>query len=188
MSLARLVISAVTVEGRTKRAVARDYGITGFWVQTPVKRFHAEGEAAFQPQSRRPHSNPRAVSRGRGPDHPAPQPAVEERPGRRCGDHRGAPGKGRGATRASGLHHLAHPVPARVRGAAAAETLRSSWRRFSKMQRCLETPANGVPRHHNGAASGNRTPDLRITSCRRRVRGHTVLLMTSPLTHACVHA
>jgi transposase len=62
MSLARLVITAVTVEGRTKSAVARDYGITRFWVQTLVKRFHAEGEAAFQPQSRRPHSNPRAVS------------------------------------------------------------------------------------------------------------------------------
>ena len=51
MSLARLVITAVTAERRTKSAVARDYGITGFWVQTLVKRFPAEGEAAFQPQS-----------------------------------------------------------------------------------------------------------------------------------------
>ena len=59
---ARLVITAVTVEGRTKSAVARDYGITRFWVQTLVKRFDAEGEAAFQPHSRRPHTNPRAVS------------------------------------------------------------------------------------------------------------------------------
>ena len=62
MSLARLVITAVTVEKRSKSAVARDYGITRFWVQTLVKRFEAEGEAAFQPRSRRPHSNPRAVS------------------------------------------------------------------------------------------------------------------------------
>jgi transposase len=61
MSLARLVITAVIVEGRSKSAVARDYGITRFWVQTLVKRFQAEGEAAFQPKSRRPHSNPRAV-------------------------------------------------------------------------------------------------------------------------------
>ena len=30
MSLARLVITAVTVEGRSKSAVARDYGITRF--------------------------------------------------------------------------------------------------------------------------------------------------------------
>jgi len=62
MSLARLVITAVTVEGRSKSAVARDYGITRFWVQTLVKRFEAEGEAAFQPRSRRPRCNPRAVS------------------------------------------------------------------------------------------------------------------------------
>ena len=62
MSLARLVITAVTVEGRTKSAVARDYGISRFWVQTLVKRFHSEGEAAFEPQSRRPHHNPRSGS------------------------------------------------------------------------------------------------------------------------------
>jgi transposase InsO family protein len=62
MSLARLVITAVVVEGRTKSAVARDYGITRFWVQTLVKRFEADGVAAYEPRSRRPHSNPRAVS------------------------------------------------------------------------------------------------------------------------------
>jgi len=61
MSLARLVITAVSVEGRTKSAVARGYGISRFWVQTLVKRFHSEGEAAFEPQSPRPHHNPRAV-------------------------------------------------------------------------------------------------------------------------------
>jgi transposase len=61
MSLARLVITAVIVEGRSKSAVARDYGITRFWVQTLAKRFEAEGEAAFQPHSRRPHTNPRAI-------------------------------------------------------------------------------------------------------------------------------
>jgi transposase InsO family protein len=32
------------------------------WVQKLVHRFEAEGEAAFTPHSRRPHSNPRAVS------------------------------------------------------------------------------------------------------------------------------
>ena len=61
MSLARVVITAVTVEGRSKSSVARDYNITRFWVQTLVQRFEAEGEAAFEPRSRRPHSNPRAV-------------------------------------------------------------------------------------------------------------------------------
>jgi transposase len=61
MSLARLVITAVTVEGRAKSAVARDYGITRFWVQSLVKRFKTEGAPAFEPRSRRPHHNPRAV-------------------------------------------------------------------------------------------------------------------------------
>ncbi len=61
MSLAELVITSVTVEGRTQSEVARDYRISRFWVHQLVGRFEAEGEAAFAPRSRRPHSNPRAV-------------------------------------------------------------------------------------------------------------------------------
>ncbi len=59
----RLVSTAVTVEGRSKSSVARDYGLTRVWVQTMVKRFVAEGEAAFEPKSRRPHGNPRGSAR-----------------------------------------------------------------------------------------------------------------------------
>ena len=55
MSMARLVITAVTVEGRSKSEVARDYGISRVWVQKLVHRFQTEGEAAFEPRSRRPH-------------------------------------------------------------------------------------------------------------------------------------
>jgi transposase InsO family protein len=62
MSMARLVISAVTIEGRSKSEVARDYGISRVWVQKLIHRFEADGEAAFEPRSRRPHSNPHAVS------------------------------------------------------------------------------------------------------------------------------
>jgi hypothetical protein len=62
MSLAPLVITAVIVEGRSKTSVARDYGITRFWVQTLVKRFQVQGDAALQPYSRRPHGlAPRSV-------------------------------------------------------------------------------------------------------------------------------
>ena len=61
MSLARLVITAVTVEGRSHSAVARDYGISRVWVQKLVHRYQREGPVAFEPRSRRPHSNPRAV-------------------------------------------------------------------------------------------------------------------------------
>jgi transposase len=61
MSMARLIITAVTLEQRTKSEVAREYGVSRYWVQTLVKRFQAEGEAAFEPRSRRPHTSPHAV-------------------------------------------------------------------------------------------------------------------------------
>jgi transposase InsO family protein len=61
MSMARVVITAVVLEGRSKSEVARDYGVSRRWVQTLVARYTAEGEAAFEPRSRRPHSNPRRI-------------------------------------------------------------------------------------------------------------------------------
>jgi transposase InsO family protein len=62
MSLAELVITSVKVEGRSKSEVARDYKVSRYWVQQLVKRYEAEGAAAFQPRSRRPHTSPGAVS------------------------------------------------------------------------------------------------------------------------------
>jgi transposase InsO family protein len=62
MSKARLIIAAVVVEGRSKSEVARDYDVSRQWVIELVKRYAAEGEAAYQPRSRRPHSSPHAVS------------------------------------------------------------------------------------------------------------------------------
>jgi len=61
MSMARLVITAVMVEGRSKSEVSRDYGISRVWVQKLVHRYRREGPAAFEPRSRRPHSHPGAV-------------------------------------------------------------------------------------------------------------------------------
>ena len=52
MSMARLVITAVKVEGRSKSEVAGEYGISRYWVQQLVKRYESEGEAAFEPRSR----------------------------------------------------------------------------------------------------------------------------------------
>ena len=63
MSLARVVVTAVVVEGRSKTQVARDYGVARSWVYGLLKRFEAEGEAAFEPRSRRPHSNPRSTDK-----------------------------------------------------------------------------------------------------------------------------
>ncbi|HEY5201575.1 MAG TPA: IS481 family transposase [Acidothermaceae bacterium] len=59
--MARVVITAVVVEHRSKSEVARDYGVSRVWVQKLVKRYLAEGDAAFEPRSRRPHTNPRRV-------------------------------------------------------------------------------------------------------------------------------
>lgn len=58
MSMARVVITAVVVEGRSKSEVARTYGVSRRWVQTLVARYGIEGEAAFEPHSRRPHHHP----------------------------------------------------------------------------------------------------------------------------------
>jgi hypothetical protein len=66
MSLARLVITAVTVEARSKSEVARNYGVTRVWVQKLVHRFQGEGEAVFMLRSRRPHGTLRAGRRGQG--------------------------------------------------------------------------------------------------------------------------
>jgi transposase InsO family protein len=62
MSMVRVVITAVVWEGRSKSEVARDYGVSRRWVQKLVARYRSEGEAAFEPHSRRPHRNPRRIS------------------------------------------------------------------------------------------------------------------------------
>jgi transposase InsO family protein len=62
MSLARLVVTAVTLEGRTKSEVARDYGLSRRWVHELVRRFEAEGEQGLEPRSRRPGGSPHRIS------------------------------------------------------------------------------------------------------------------------------
>jgi transposase InsO family protein len=62
MSKARLVITAVVAEGRSQGEVARQYGVSQGWVSKLVARYRAEGEAAFEPRSRRPRTTPNAIS------------------------------------------------------------------------------------------------------------------------------
>jgi transposase InsO family protein len=62
MSKARLVITAVVTEGRSQGEVAREYGVSQGWVSKLVTRYRAEGEAAFEPRSRRPKTSPSAIS------------------------------------------------------------------------------------------------------------------------------
>jgi transposase InsO family protein len=62
MPKARLVITAVTVEKRPVSEVARSYGVARSWIYALLARYRAEGEAAFEPRSRRPKTSPAAIS------------------------------------------------------------------------------------------------------------------------------
>lgn len=62
MSKARLVVTAVVVEKRPVSEVARSYGVARSWVYALLARYEAEGEAAFEPRSRRPKTSPSAIS------------------------------------------------------------------------------------------------------------------------------
>jgi len=61
VSKARLVITAVVVEGRSQSEVARAYGVSQSWISRLVARFRREGEAAFEPRSRRPNHSPTTI-------------------------------------------------------------------------------------------------------------------------------
>lgn len=58
MSLARVVITSVMVEKRSKSEVARDFGVSRRWVQKLCLRYAAEGDAALEARSRRPRRSP----------------------------------------------------------------------------------------------------------------------------------
>jgi transposase InsO family protein len=60
-SKARLVITAVVLEKRPVAQVVRDYGVSRSWVYELLVRYQTEGEAAFEPRSRRPQVSPRAT-------------------------------------------------------------------------------------------------------------------------------
>jgi len=61
VSKARLVITAVVLEGRSPSEVARTYGVARSWVYTLVNRYRTEGDTAFEPRSRRPTTRPDAT-------------------------------------------------------------------------------------------------------------------------------
>ncbi|MEJ7650360.1 MAG: DDE-type integrase/transposase/recombinase [Nakamurella sp.] len=61
MSKARLVITALNVEGLTPTEVAARYGVHRSWVYRLKARYQAEGDAALQPRSRKPLTSPSAT-------------------------------------------------------------------------------------------------------------------------------
>ena len=62
MSRARLVIIAVVVRGPSGRAGRRRLRVHRAWVYKLLARYRVEGEAAFQPRSRRPNGSPTATA------------------------------------------------------------------------------------------------------------------------------
>lgn len=61
MSKNRLVITAVVIEGRPVAEVASTYGVSRSWIYELLARHRVEGDAAFQPRSRRPRTSPNAL-------------------------------------------------------------------------------------------------------------------------------
>ena len=64
MSKARLVITALVVEKQTVAEVAARYGVHRSWVYRLKARYDDDGEDAFEPLSRRPHTSPTATPAG----------------------------------------------------------------------------------------------------------------------------
>jgi transposase InsO family protein len=61
VSKARLIITAVTIQGLSQAEAARTYGVSKGWVSKLIARWRLEGDAAFEPHSRRPHTTPHAL-------------------------------------------------------------------------------------------------------------------------------
>jgi transposase len=61
VSKARLVITAVVVEGRPVREVSTVYGVARSWIYELLARYRKEGDQALEPRSRRPHNQPAAI-------------------------------------------------------------------------------------------------------------------------------
>ena len=61
MSKARLVITAVEIEGITQAEAARRYSVSKGWVSKLIARYRAEGDTALEPRSRAPKTSPTAT-------------------------------------------------------------------------------------------------------------------------------
>ena len=61
MTSTRLLITAMVVENRPVREVAATYGVSRSWLYELLARYRREGDAVFEPRSRRPDTNPNAT-------------------------------------------------------------------------------------------------------------------------------
>ncbi len=61
MTSTRLLITAMVVENRPAGEVAATFGVSTSWLYELLARYRREGEAVFEPRSRRPETNPNAT-------------------------------------------------------------------------------------------------------------------------------
>ena len=121
MDLARYVVDAVVLEGRSYREVARAHGVSKSWVGKLVGRFRAGGYAAIEPRSRAAKRIPH-----RTPDEVEDEIVALRKELDDLGVDAGAAtihyhlGK-RHEARPLGVHDLAGAAPARLRHPAAAQ-------------------------------------------------------------------
>jgi transposase InsO family protein len=62
VSKARLIITAIEIEGRSVAEVVAAYGVSRSWTYELLARYRTEGEAALRPRSKRPRTSPTAIS------------------------------------------------------------------------------------------------------------------------------
>jgi transposase InsO family protein len=62
MSKTRLVITAVVIQNRPVAHVAAEYGVSRSWLYELLARYRSEGDAVFEPRSRRPKNTPNATA------------------------------------------------------------------------------------------------------------------------------
>ena len=109
-----------------------------------------------------------------GPDPGLPAPRATARAAQTRCSHTSSgipiPAQPAARSRGQGWPQATRRAPA-LTPARTAHTIEAGMpKNHPKMQRCPETPANGVPRHHNGAPGGIRTPNLLIRRSRSLVR------------------
>jgi transposase len=134
MSKARLVVTAVLVEGRPKAEVARTYGISRTWVHELVTRYQAEGDAGLEPRSRRPRSNPGKTPRAVEDDIVALRKQLLD----------------------DGLDAGAHTIAAHLhRRHGTAPSVATIWRILTRRGFVTPTPAPAPSRCHQAASPGH---------------------------------
>ncbi|MEY6440951.1 helix-turn-helix domain-containing protein [Corynebacterium pseudotuberculosis] len=58
----KVIIDTIHATGITHTQAAEMFGVSTRWIRELLHRYNTGGYQAFEPQSRRPHTNPRAIT------------------------------------------------------------------------------------------------------------------------------